>query len=616
METLIKDIRYSARMLLKRPGFTALAVFTLALGIGACTAIFSVVDGVLLRSLPYPDAERIVQLREVNSAGAQIAFAEPNYLDVRARSRTLEAVAQYGGDLTTVTGGSEPVRAQAFWVSGDFFNVLGVKPVVGRTFLPEESKPGGTPVAVVSYGFWQRLLGGRSDLAGTTLRLIDKNVTVVGVMPADFAFPQAAEVWIPRELFLPETSRSAHNWSVVGRLRPGIKTEQAIAEVSAIGKQLKQEYGKDVDAADFAVVPQQEYMVGNVRRPLLMIFVAVGFLLAVACANVANLMLAQLTARQREFAVRSALGATRVRLARQFITENLLLALTAGALGVLLSFWGVDLLLGLNQQSLPRMSEIAVNARAVVFTLGLSLLIAIALGVVPLLRFSTRDLETSLREAGSGARGYAGKHLRSLLVVAQMALTLILLVGAGLLGKSFYRLLRIDPGFRTESAVAMELSLPITTPWAADEQRYQKFIQSYKRLMEQGVPPDTTLQFSAEEERQRQFQRQLMGRLSATPGVMQIGTINHLPLAGGGPDGTFLINNNPTRKGRAEYRLADSGYFAAMRISLLRGRTFDASDQPNSPNAAVVSQSLVRKYWPNEDPIGQIIQFGNMDGDF
>ena len=615
METLIKDIRYGVRSLLARPGFTALAVFTLALGIGACTAIFSVVDGVLLRSLPYPDAERIVQLREVRSSGAQMAFAEPNYLDVRARSRTLEAVAQYGGDLTTVTGGSEPVRALTFSVSGDFFHVLGTKPFVGRTFLPEESKPGGAPVAVVSYGFWQRLLGGKSDLAGTTLRLLDQNVTVVGVMPAGFAFPQDAEVWIPRELFLQETSRSAHNWSVVARLRPGIKIERANAEVSAIAKQLKQEYGKDIDAVNFTVVPQQEYMVGNVRGALVMIFVAVGFLLAVACANVANLLLAQVTARQREFAVRSALGATRFRLARQFITENLLLALTAGALGVLLSFWGVDLLLSLNQQSLPRMSDIGVNARAIAFTLGLSLLIAIVLGVVPLLRFSTRDLETSVREAGSGARGYAGKHLRSLLVVAQMALTLILLVGAGLLGKSFYHLLRIDPGFRTESAVAMELSLPITTPWAADEQRYQKFIQSYKRLMEQGIAPDTSLQFSAEEERQRQFQKQLMERLSATPGVIAIGSINHLPLAGGGPDGTFLINNDPTRKGHAEYRLSSSGYFAAMGIPLLRGRTFDASDQADSPNAAIVSQSLVQKYWPNEDPIGQTIQFGNMDGD-
>src|SRR2546423_12542488 len=231
METFFKDIRFGVRSLLKRRGFTSIAVLTLALGIGAATAIFSVVDGVLLRSLPYPEAERIVQLRELNSAGRQISFAEPNFRDVRARSRTLEAVAQYGGEVTTVTGGGEPVRALTVAVSGDFFHVLGTKPIVGRTFLPEERKPVGTPVAVVSYGFWQRLLGGKSDLAGTTLRVMDQNVTVVGVMPAGFAFPQDAEVWIPRELFPPETSRSAHNWSVVARLRPGTRTETADAEV-------------------------------------------------------------------------------------------------------------------------------------------------------------------------------------------------------------------------------------------------------------------------------------------------------------------------------------------------------------------------------------------------
>ncbi len=612
METLIKDIRFGVRSLLARPGFTILAVFTLALGIGACTAIFSVVDGVLLRPLPYPDADRIVQLREINSKGTQIAFAEPNFQDVRARSRTLEAVAQYNGELITVTGGSEPVRALAYAVSGDFFRILGIQPAMGRTFLPEESKPGGAPVAVVSYGFWQRLLGGRSNLSGTTLRLMDQNVTVVGVMPAGFAFPGDTEVWVPRELFPAETARSAHNWRVIGRVRPGVEIEQARAEVSAIGKQLKLEYGKEVDAADFTAVPQQEYMVGNVRRPLIMIFVAVGFLLAVACANVANLLLAQVTARQREFAVRSALGATRVRLARQFITENLLLALTAGALGVLLSFWGVDLLLGLNQQSLPRISEIGVNARAIGFTLGLSLLIATVLGIVPLIRFSTKDLETSLRESGSGARGYAGRHMRSLLLVTQMALTLVLLVGAGLLGKSFYRLMQIDPGFRTEGAVAMELSLPSAR---MDEERYKQFMESYKRLKEQGIAPEVTVQLSADEERQRLFQNQLLERLSATPGVLAAGSINSLPLTGGGADGTFFINNNPAKKGQSDYRLATAGYFAAMQIPLLRGRTFDRSDQPNSPSAAVISQSLAKKYWPNADPIGQTIQFGNMDGD-
>jgi putative ABC transport system permease protein len=612
METLIKDLRFGIRSLAKRPGFTTIAVLTLALGIGASTAIFSVVDGVLLRSLPYPNADQIVQLREVNERGGRMPFAEPNFLDVRARSHSFEGVAQYNGQLTTVTGGSEPVRASAYAVSADFFNVLGVKPLLGRTFAAEESKAGGAPVAVVSYGFWQRLLSGKSDLTGTSLRVMDESLNVIGVMPAGFAFPRTAEIWVPREMLPAETSRSAHNWSVVARMRPGVTAEQAYSDVSAIGKQLKQEFGKDMDGVDFAVVPQHEYMVGNVRSALLMIFAAVGFLLLVACANVANLLLAQITTRQREFSVRSALGATRWRLARQFITENLLLVLIAGALGVLFAFWGVNLLLGLNQQALPRMNEIGVNARAIGFTLGLSVLIAVVLGIVPLLRFSMKDLEASLREAGSGTLGYAGQHSRNVLVVAQMALTLILLVGAGLLGKSFYRLLQIDPGFRTESAVAMELSLPNAR---ANEERYKQFMESYDRLMNKGEAPKETTRFTADEERQRLFHQQLLERLNNTPGVIAVGTINHLPLAGGGPDGTFLINNNPARKGNAEYRLASSGYFAAMGIPLLRGRTFDATDQVNAPNAAVVSQSFVKKYFSNEDVIGQTIQFGNMDGD-
>lgn len=610
METLIKDLRYGIRSLLKRPGFTAIAVLTLALGIGASTAIFSVVDGVLLRSLPYPNADQIVQLREVNERGGRMSFAEPNFLDVRTRSHSFQGVAQYSGQLTTVTGASEPVRAATYMVSADFFNVLGIKPLLGRTFASEESKAGG--VAVVSYGFWQRLLGGKPDLTGTSLRVMDQNLNVIGVMPAEFAFPRNAEIWVPREMFPAEISRSAHNWSVVARLRPGVTTEQAYADVSAISKQLKQEFGKDVDGVDFAVVSQQEYMVGNVRGALLMIFAAVGFLLLVACANVANLLLAQVTTRQREFCVRAALGATRSRLARQFITENLLLVIIAGALGVLFAFWGVNLLLSLNEQALPRISEIGVNARAIGFTLGLSVMIAMLLGIVPLFRFSMKDLEASLREAGGGTLGYAGQHSRNLLVVAQMALTLILLVGAGLLGKSFYRLMQIDPGFRTESAVAMELSLPNPR---MDESRYKKLMDSYERLLKRGEAPPEDTKFTAEEERQRFFHQQLLERLGNTPGVTAVGMINYLPLSGGGPDGNFLVNNNPARQGHAKYRLASAGYFAAMGIPLLRGRTFDATDQVNAPNAAVVSQSFVKSYFANEDVIGQTIQFGNMDGD-
>src|SRR5687768_4900721 len=399
MDTFIKDIRQGARSLLRRPGFSAIAILTLALGIGACTAIFSVVDGVLLRPLPYPNAERMVQLREVTEKGARIPFAEPNFLDLKTRSQTLDGTAQYAGGLTTVTGGSEPVRARAVSVSLDFFRVLGTQPAIGRTFTNEDSRIGAAPTVVVSHGFWQRMFGGL-ELSSATLRLHDMNFTVIGVMPARFSFPQEAELWLPSELFPSRATRTGHNWSVIASVRPGVTFAQARAELSGIASQLKQEHGKATDAVDFAVIPQQEYLVGDVRPGLMIILGAVALLLAIACANVANLLLAQVTARQREFAVRSALGATRFRLARQFVTENMLLALAAAGLGVLLSYWGVDLLLGLNEESLPRINEIGVDGRAITFTVGLAMLVAVVLGLVPLFRFSGQNLETTLRETG------------------------------------------------------------------------------------------------------------------------------------------------------------------------------------------------------------------------
>jgi predicted permease len=589
LESVWQDLRYGLRMLRKKPGFTLTAVLTLALGIGANTAIFSIVDAVLLRPLPYTDAARIVELKEVSAKGARMPFADPNIADVRARNHSLEAIAEYSGGtpstmMTTIIGGSEPVRAPVYAVSGEFFRVLGVGTVVGRTFLPEELKSG-TQVAIVSYGFWQRQLGGRADLAGTTLRINDQSVPVVGVLPPNLGFPKAADVWVPREMFMPGASRTAHNWGVIARLRADVTLDMARADLSAIGQQLKQENGASTDASDFAIIPLQEYLVGNARPALLMILAAVGFLLLVAGTNVANLLLAQMTARQKEFAVRAALGAGRWRLAQQFLTENLLLALIGGAFGVLLSFWGVDLILRLNQGSLPRADEISVNARALVFTLALSALIAIVLGVVSVLHGGGRDLQGSLKEAARGQTAHgAGKRLRGLLVIAQVALTLVLLVGAGLLGKSFVELLRVDPGFRPESAVVMNLSLP-----ASDDQDQQK--------------------------RNALFYQQLLERFGQLPGVVRLGGINGLPMTNTGADGTFLIDNDPAHTGHAEYRLASSGYFAAMGIPVLRGRVFGASDGANAPPTAVISQSLAQKYFPGTDAIGRRIQFGNMDGD-
>ena len=585
MTTVWQDLRYAIRMLRGNPGVTLAAVLSLALGIGAATAIFSIVDGVLLRALPYPDAERIVQIREVNARGVQIRVAEPNYLDVRTRNRSLEAVAQFAGGTVVVSGGSEAVRARAFWVSGDYFKVLGVQPIAGRGFLPEESKQGGEPVALISYDFWQRQLGGRKDFSGIKLNVDGPAFTVVGVLPPGLGYPQDADIWVPREVEPPQPSRTAHNWQVLAKVRAEVPLEQARADVSTIAKQLKQELGTSTDAADFVLVPLQEFLTKDARSGLLLMLAAVGLLLVVACANVANLLLAQATQRASEFAVRAALGATRGRIARQFITENLVLALLGGTLGMLLSFWGVDLLLSLNQGNLPRASEIAVNWRALLFTLSLSTLVAVVLGLLPALRFGKDDLQTRLKEGGrTQLASAAGQHLRNGLVVAQLALTLLLLIGAGLLGRSFLKLMQTETGFKPEGAVAMTISLP------------------------------TTLDKAQEAELQ-QFHHRLLEQLSAIPGIASVGAINALPLSGRGANGTFQKDGNPDTKGDADYRLASNGYFAAMNIPLLRGRMFDAHDTGGAPDACVISQSLAQKYWPGEDPLGRTVQFGNMDGD-
>jgi hypothetical protein len=614
MQTLWQDLRYGARMLLKQPGFTLIAVLTLALGIGAATAIFSFVDAVILRPLPYPQPDRLVQVREVNDRGRQVRFAEPNYGDVRDRVRSFESIAQYTYYVTTVNGANEPARAQLAVVSGGFFKTLGVQPQAGRGFLPEESSPGGNAVAVISHGFWQRLLSGKADFSGATLKIDNRNYTVVGVMPPMFDFPNRSEVWIASELFPLYTSRTAHNWNVIARLGDGVTLAQARAEASTFARQLKQQFGKETDAADFALIPQHEFLVRDVKSGLWLIGGAVALLLLIACANVANLLLAQITARQQELSIRQALGASRFRLTRQFVTECVLLTLIGAGLGVVLSFWGVDLLTGLIGDGLPRAETIRVNLRVLGFALGLALLAGLALGLVPAFRSGGKNLQAYLKGTRETS-GAATQAWQGAFAVLQVALTMILLVGAGLLMRSFYKLLQNDLGFRTESAVVMTLSLP---DYKADPERGKTLMQLYTRIGKGEKVADSELtrfEEDANEKRMALFYRQLFERLQALPGVTAAGGVTDLPLAGDGPDGTFVIDNDPAKKGHADYRRTSPGYFAALGIPLLRGRLFETTDQPGAEHVAVVSQSLARKYWANEDPIGKRIQFGNMDGD-
>ncbi len=596
MNTLWQDLRFAARMLRGKPGFTLAAVLSLALGIGASTAIFSVVDALLLRPLSYPEPERLVVVREVNTRGGQMSLAESNYGDLRARSRSFSALAMSAGSFQlVVTGGSEAVRARVTYASGDFFNVMGVQPVAGRTFLPEETKYGGPKAVLVSYGFWQQQLGGSGDLSAARLNVDGALCNVVGVLPPGFNYPSETEVWVTTGIEPSNTSRTAHNWPVVGRLRVGVTLAQARAEVSAISRQIRQENGAQMNAApdfsmtDFALTPLQEHLTRNVRAGLWLLLGAVGLLLLVACANAANLLLAQLTARQREFAVRTALGASRWQIARQLVVENLVLTLAAAGAGALLASFGVDMLLRIEQGSLPLLNPVGVDGRVLLFACALAVLIGVVLGCLPALRVGKWDLQaalpTALKDGGRGqSAGSLSQRLRGALVIAQLALTLVLLTGTGLLGRSFIKLWQTDPGFQPEHAVVMRLSLPST------------------------VTPE-------EDERTRQFYVQLLARGQQLPGVSAVGGINSLPLAERGANGTFLIDGDPAQRGSADYRVASGGFFTALGVPLLRGRFFDGRDTVNAPHAAVINQALAARYWPNTDPLGQRIQFGNMDGD-
>jgi putative ABC transport system permease protein len=601
MGVFLKDIRYAARMFTKNPAVTCVMVLSLALAIGANTAIFSVVYGVLLRPLPYPKPDQIVVVNEVDAKGRRANFADPNFEDFRSMNHSLQGLAEYSAGMQSVTGGSEPTRTIVADVSADFFGILGVSPALGRAFNKEEQRFGGTPAALVSYSYWQQYLGATQDLSKSKLT-IDKLVySVVGILPAAFRFPSNVNIWIPRELDKWTPSRSAHNWRVIGRIRDGASLEQTRAELSAIAKNLHAQYTEDITIVDASTVPMQEAIVGRVRPTLLLLLGAVGFLLLVACANVANLMLVQAASRARELAIRAALGATRSQLVRLFLTEALLLSLVGGALGVVAARWGIDALLGIAPSTLPRTQDVSMNLPVMLFALGVCVFVAAGLGVLTAVRATSGKLQTTL---GEGSRGQAGsvrsRRLGRIIVAAQLATALVLLIGAGLLGRSLIRVLSIDYGFRTENVVSLNLSLPDTANDADKARRV--------RLMDE-----------------------ILVRLRRVPGVESVGASNELPLANGLYNGTFIMMNpgdsirnyedfgrlvrDPSRTGEAEFGVATEGFFQTLGIPLIRGRLFDDRDVMSAPHVAVISRSLADSKWPKEDPIGKTIEFGNMDND-
>lgn len=599
MTGIVRDLRYALRTLARSPGFAVAAVVILGLGIGATTAIFTVVDGVLLRPLPYPQSDRIVWLNEIGAKGNPMAIAGPNFTDIREQSRSFKALAEVShASPVSVTGGSEPVRTTEAAVSRDFFRVMGVQPMLGRAFVPDEQVVGAAPAVVVSHDFWQRSLGGGA-IAGRTLSFDGKVYSVVGVMPEGFDFPRGAELWTPSELYPPLTSRTAHNWLVVGRLAEGVPLQRARAELSGIAHRLKQRYGSDIDMTDASIMTLRDEMAGNVRTSLLVFLGATGVLLLIAVANVSNLLMARLATRRQEMAVRLALGAGTRRLIQQLLAESLVLSLVSGAVGLLLAYLGTALLLAFHPTYLPRVSDVGVDGTVLLFALSVSLAVAVALSLMAAMSGTPRDIRGALAGgqrtlAGSGS----GRIARDTLVVVQTALTLVLLAGAALMGRSILHLLAVDTGFRTEGVLVMNVA---------------------------ATSPDDNA-------RVRSFDERLLAQLRTLPGVRAVGGTNAVPLMGDGADGSYVLLNQPdevksiddfaalvkvpSRRGHANWRVASAGYFQTMNIPLLRGRLFGERDAPDdSVNAALVSESLVRKQWPGQDPIGKLIQFGNMDGD-
>ena len=609
MESVLQDLRYAARVLRKNPGFTAVAVLTLALAIGATTAIFSVVYGVLLRPLPYPEPQRIMAIHEVNTKGTWSRLADPNFDDFRDQNHSFTAIAKYSDNVASISGGTQPTRSVTATVSGGFFRVFRVQPFLGRDLTPADTKKGAAPVVLVSYGYWKQYLGSANDLSQLHLKIDNALYSVVGVLPSGFAFPPDTALWMPADLDGETPSRTSHNFNAVGRLRDGVSLAQAQADISAIAHRIHDTSEEQGVLQDAAVVPLRESLTGNTRSALLILLGAVGFLLLVACANVANLMLAQASARTRELAIRSALGATQSRLVRQYLTESLLLSIAGGMLGILGAYAGVAALLAMAPQNLPRLESVSVDLPVLLFALLLSTAVAVGLGVFTALRATSGNVRTGL---GEGNRGQAGSHgmqrAGRIIVASQIAITLLLVVGAGLLGRSLLKVLDVDPGFRVDKIVTMD----VTLPWVGWIDQKQK--------SSQGV-----------------FFANLISRLKQIPGVRTVGATSGLPLDGGLPDGTFLLmtqNEVPKDitdldalsreferlfrekpKGDADFGVVSDGYFQTLGIPLLRGRIFNDGDGPNTPHVAVISESLARERWPGEDPIGRTIEFGNMDGD-
>ena len=587
MQKMWQDIRYAVRTLLKKPGFTLIAVMTLALGIGASTAIFTVVDAALLRGLPYKSPEQLYHLWESTPQKefAQREFSYPDYQDYQ-KNQVCEGIAAYTGGGAIMSGRGEPERILAPAASANFFSLLGVEPLIGRTFQPGEDKPGAPRVTVLTYGMWQRRFGGDQGILGQSLTLNGDSYTVVGVLPASFQFAfRSADLWRPYQPTDAQlTRRFLHGTNLIGRLKPGVNIQQAQTELSVIASRIEQENKQSHAGTGLRLVPLQEQVIGQVKPILLVLLAAVGFVLLIACANVASLILTRSLSRQKEVGIRAALGASRWRVIRQLLTESVLLSLTGGAAGLLIAYWGVAGLIAMLPESqlnaLPFLKSLHLDGSILAFSFGLSLLTGIVFGLAPALQASRLDLNEVLKEGGRNTAGGGGHRLRSALVMTEIALAVVLLVGAGLMMKSLLRLLQANVGFNPQNVLTMTVVLPA------------------------GKYADAT--------RQVNFYDQLKERVQSLPGVNGVGAIDNLPLQGGNTT-RFSIEGDPIpppgQAIEANFRVVNDSYFQTLGVPIIAGRTFDERDKADAPGVVIIGKSLADRVFAGRDPIGRRLVF-------
>ena len=586
METLLKDIRYGFRMILKSPGFTIVAVLALALGIGANSAIFSVVNAVLLRALPFENQEQLVHVwgTHVKRGTDRNPASYPDFADFRDQNQVFAHIAAYTQSVVILTGVDAPEQLSGAFATGDLFAVLGARPALGRTFTPEDEQPTSARVAVISYGLWQRRFAADPKLIGQQITLDGVSRTVIGIMPPDFAFPLEAkktEYWLPMN---PTTAinkeRGAHYLSVIARLKPNVSLQQAQAEMNTIASRLEQQYPDRNTGRGVSLISMYENVVGEIRTTLLILLGAVGFVLLIACANVANLLLARAASRQKEIAIRTALGANRWRIVRQLLTESILLSVMGGGLGLLLALWGLDLLVAVMPSDLPRMKEIGLDGRVLSFTLLISVLTGIIFGLAPALQASRTELNESLKEGGrSSTEGIRRNRVRSLLVVSQVALSLVLLIGAGLLIRSFKQLRDVNPGLDPHRVLTAVVALP--------DAKYHEDPQIVS------------------------FFQQALQRAAALPGIEAVGAVSPLPLSGEMAQNLLTIEGRPPaapgERNVTNSRVVSADYFRAMGIPLIKGRYLSEQDTKDAPRVVVVNETVARKYFPGEEAIGKRI---------